>query len=45
MNKITHGKQQILKIDIEKDLEYNKFAGNEKDWLSLISVDEFLGKK
>lgn len=41
---VRFGKQNVLKIDIEKDLVYESFEQNREEWLNLISIEDFLAR-
>jgi len=36
------GSQDVLSLDINKDLTYDNLEQNRKEWLNLISIEEFL---
>ena len=39
---VRHGEQALLNVDVESDLEYSNFDTNRKEWLNLITTEEFL---
>ena len=41
---VRFGTQDILNIDIDTDLEYTNLEKNRKEWLNLISTEEFTAR-
>jgi hypothetical protein len=39
---VRFGNQNLLEINIETDLEYSNFDTNRKEWLNLVTPEEFL---